>query len=87
MFHELCCYCCKHFRAEIKDTQETCDAFPAGIPENHFCNGVFVKQITDGRIIQPAECANGVKFELKDNYEDPWKRAERLRKDGLDVPE
>ncbi len=89
MFIEPCCFHCKHYRELLKNFRSSCDAFPDGdgIPDGHFCHYIPVMYITSGKEKPPAECANGVKFELDDDYEDPWERAERLRKEGYDVPE
>ncbi len=87
MFHDQCCYACKHFGKMLRNLKVSCDAFPSGIPERHFCQYTFVPEILKGRFTPPDECANGVKFEFKEGYEDPFIKAERLRKEGYDVPE
>ena len=81
---------CKHLFREQRDLLHLrCKAFPdgKGIPDDYPCQVICDWAVNDGDAEPPKECPNGCKFEYRDNYEDNRVRAERLRKEGYDVPE
>ena len=92
MFSKDLVFVCKHLLPD-KDQPDIvhlrCKAFPdgKGIPEDYPCQNISDWAVNDGIKEPPKSCPNGCKFEYCDGYEDARVRAERLRKEGYDVPE